>query len=127
MGAGLACQGLWTLMGPKSVIPLEVVCFMFLGSGMGAVDGTSPAILGDIADRKFGGTGRIYLMSNVAVQAGFVVGPVLGNAVVEVGGFPGGMLVMGGALLIYSAVFAATTAARRAAKTPASAPLLAAA
>lgn len=43
----------------------------------------------------------------LVVGQGFVMGPVLGNAVVEVGGFPLGMLVMGGTLLLYAATFAA--------------------
>mmetsp|Transcript_30502 Transcript_30502/g.87431 ORF Transcript_30502/g.87431 Transcript_30502/m.87431 type:complete len:403 (-) Transcript_30502:92-1300(-) len=107
LGLGLALQGFFTLVGPKDVLGLEVASFVILGAGMGAVDGTSPAILGQLADSKFGGTGKIYLMSNIAVQSGFVIGPILGNAVVEVGGFSCGMFVMGAALFSYALLFSA--------------------
>lgn len=84
MGLGLALQGVFTLLGPKDVLCMEMLCFALLGAGMGATDGTAPAILGDIADSKFGGTGRIYLMSNIAVQSGFLCVLDRGSAWVEV-------------------------------------------
>eukprot|EP00405_Crypthecodinium_cohnii_P007826 CAMPEP_0206420958 /NCGR_PEP_ID=MMETSP0324_2-20121206/1175_1 /ASSEMBLY_ACC=CAM_ASM_000836 /TAXON_ID=2866 /ORGANISM="Crypthecodinium cohnii, Strain Seligo" /LENGTH=367 /DNA_ID=CAMNT_0053884987 /DNA_START=150 /DNA_END=1253 /DNA_ORIENTATION=- len=115
MEVGLGVQGFFTLLGPKDVVAMEIVCFLLIGTGMGALDdGTAPAILGEVADRKFGGTGKIYLLSNVAVQSGFVVGPVLGNAVVEYSNFSCGMLVMGGLLFGYAVwIFLTTRSAPR--------------
>eukprot|EP00928_Gymnodinium_smaydae_P049936 TRINITY_DN33548_c0_g1_i1.p1 TRINITY_DN33548_c0_g1~~TRINITY_DN33548_c0_g1_i1.p1 ORF type:complete len:416 (-),score=25.77 TRINITY_DN33548_c0_g1_i1:75-1268(-) len=102
---GLCFQGFFTLLGPKDVLYVEMLCFFFLGGGMGAIDGTAPALLGAIADARFGGTGKVYLMQNMAVQVGFVLGPVLGNAVVEARGFACGMFAMGLVLLLYALLF----------------------
>lgn len=49
-------------------------------------------------------TGRIYVMLNILVQAGFILGPVLGNGLVEVFGFEVCSDVLGGFLLVYAVV-----------------------
>jgi len=106
MTLGLFLQGFFTLLGPKDSLHVEVVSFFCLGIGMGAIDGTAPALLSEAARDEFGGTGKVYVMQNVATQSGFVVGPVLGNALVEARGFAFSMLALGAALVAYAPLFA---------------------
>eukprot|EP00933_Yihiella_yeosuensis_P030420 TRINITY_DN24061_c0_g1_i1.p1 TRINITY_DN24061_c0_g1~~TRINITY_DN24061_c0_g1_i1.p1 ORF type:complete len:412 (-),score=56.35 TRINITY_DN24061_c0_g1_i1:88-1323(-) len=102
---GLFLQGLFTMAGPKDVLWVEAVTFVLLGVGMGIIDGTVPAILGELSDSKFGGSGKIYVLSNVATQLGFMMGPVLGSAAVEAWGFAVCMACCGAAMLLYIPVF----------------------
>lgn len=110
---GLLIQGAFTILGPKDNIWLEFVSLIGLGVGMGIVDGSVNPILGDVADEYFHGTGRIFVLANTAVQAGFVVGPVLGNAVVQSFDWPMTCLVTGGALVLYAPCIVQKTATAR--------------
>lgn len=102
--AGLLVQGLFTCLGPKSSLGANVVSMLGLGAGMGMIDGAAPALLGAVADKHFKGSGKIFILSNMAVQLGFVVGPVLGNVMVEACGFGGCCVASGSLLVVYAAL-----------------------
>mmetsp|Transcript_36538 Transcript_36538/g.73665 ORF Transcript_36538/g.73665 Transcript_36538/m.73665 type:complete len:522 (+) Transcript_36538:95-1660(+) len=99
---GLVVQGFFTALGPKTSSGVVAASLLGLGAGMGLVDGATPPLLGEVADKRFGGSGKIFVLSNVAVQMGFVLGPLAGNAVVQACGFGVSCLVNGGVLLAYS-------------------------
>lgn len=105
---GLLCQGVSTTLGPKNDLRLEVASLFGMGLGMGIVDGVVNPILGEVAAEHFHGTGRIYVLANTAVQAGFVAGPVAGNAIVQGFDWSTTCYVSGGMLVLYSAIFAIT-------------------
>jgi len=100
--AGLVTMGLFAILGPKHLFAIEVVSLIGLGAGMGMIDGAAPSLLGDVADDLFGGTGKLFVLSDVAVQTGFVLGPVLGGALAVFGGFSTSCLAMGASLLAYA-------------------------
>lgn len=105
IAATLVLQGLFMMLGPKSLLSVEVLSFAGIGFAMGGTDGMMPALLGEFVDERFGGSGKIYVLSNVAVQVGFVLGPILGNAVTQLYGFQACCVVLGGMLVLCSAVF----------------------
>lgn len=100
--AGLVIQGLFSALGPKHMFGVEVLSLVGIGAGMGAIDGASPSLLGEAAEKHFGGTGKIFVLSNVAVQLGFVVGPVLGSIVAGRFGFSACSVAAGALLLAYA-------------------------
>lgn len=100
---GLLLQGIFTALGPKSSMAVEALSLIGLGVGMGFVDSTSPPILGQVADEKFQGSGKIFVLSNVSVQTGFILGPIIGNAIVQASDFGTCSLVYGGLLVVYAA------------------------
>ncbi|CAK0881826.1 unnamed protein product [Prorocentrum cordatum] len=102
--AGLLLQGLSTMLGPKSWLWVNLVSFVGIGAGMGAIDGATPSLLGEVASERFGGSGKIFVLSNVAVQLGFVVGPILGNSIVGVYGFGVCSVAAGAALVVYAPI-----------------------
>uniref|UniRef100_A0A7S2TFC7 Major facilitator superfamily (MFS) profile domain-containing protein n=1 Tax=Prorocentrum micans TaxID=2945 RepID=A0A7S2TFC7_PROMC len=87
------------MIGPKSLLWVNLLSFVGLGAGMGIIDGATPSLLAEVASDRFGGSGKIFVLSNVAVQLGFAVGPVLGNAIVGHYGFGVCSAVTGAALL----------------------------
>lgn len=101
---GLLVQGFFTCLGPKSCFGVNVVSMLGLGAGMGMIDGATPALLGTVADKYFQGSGKIFVLSNMAVQLGFVIGPVLGNIVVEAHGFGRCCMASGALLIAYTAL-----------------------
>jgi len=101
---GVAIQGLFTMLGPKELLSVEAISLLGLGFGMGIVDGVGTPILGEASADHFGGTGKIFVLSNAAVQLGFVAGPVLGNAIVERCGFSWCCIIMGAAMFFYAPV-----------------------
>jgi len=101
---GLAMQGIFMMIGPKELLSVEVISLIGLGFGMGIVDGTGNPILDEASADHFGGSAKIFVLSNIAVQLGFVVGPVLGNAIVERYGFSKCCLVAGAAMVLYAPV-----------------------
>lgn len=96
--AGLMAQGIFTMLGPKRSLIVEVVSLLGLGLGMGAIDGAAPALLAELCK----GSGKIFVLSNAAVQLGFVIGPVLGNAVVARSSFGAWCLLAGAFLVAYA-------------------------
>eukprot|EP00929_Paragymnodinium_shiwhaense_P002051 TRINITY_DN102244_c0_g1_i1.p1 TRINITY_DN102244_c0_g1~~TRINITY_DN102244_c0_g1_i1.p1 ORF type:complete len:389 (+),score=76.20 TRINITY_DN102244_c0_g1_i1:91-1257(+) len=100
---GLAMQGVFTMLGPKDNVSMEMVSLFGLGAGMGVVDGCANPVLGEVAAANFGGTGKIFVLANTFVQLGFVLGPIVGNMLVECFGFANTSVVMGGAAVAYSA------------------------
>jgi len=99
---GLVIQGLFTMLGPKRFLLVEAASLLGLGLGMGIIDGAAPSLLGEVAEDRFKGTSKIFVLSNVAVQFGFVLGPLCGSAIAETGGFGACCLATGGALLVYA-------------------------
>ncbi|CAE7343601.1 cysA [Symbiodinium pilosum] len=49
----------------------------------GIVDGNTPAMLADRSQEKYGGTGQVFVLSNVADQAAFILGPIVGSSVCQ--------------------------------------------
>jgi len=102
VGGGLLLQGLFTALGPKNNLVVNAISMVVLGLGMGFVDGGAPSLLGDTSDKYFQGSGKIYVLSNVGIQAGFVFGPIGGSALVEAYGFTICCIVTGLILVVYS-------------------------
>lgn len=101
--AGLVVQGLATMLGPKSMLWVQAISLWGTGVGMGAIDGAAQSLLDSVVKEIFaGGTGKIFVLSGVAVQMGFFLGPVAGGSVAAVGGFGVCCLATGGALLAYA-------------------------
>jgi len=67
-----------------------LLSMMFLGASVaaGVVDANTPALLADQSHAKYGGTGLVFVLSNVADQAAFVWGPAVGSFVCELASFP---------------------------------------
>ena len=78
---GNILQGFGMVLGPKNSVVLGAVSLVVAGLGMGFVDGISPALLGEVTDREFGGSSRIFVLNTCACQLGFVVGPLVGNLI----------------------------------------------
>jgi hypothetical protein len=78
---GLFLQGLFSIVGPKTSPAFHAFCLGVLGGGMGIVDGVAPSVLGEVVKRnsQFRNTGKVFVLANMSVQLGFVVGPLLGN------------------------------------------------
>lgn len=103
--AGLVMQGVFMMVGPKDSLIVEVVSFVGVGLGMGCIDGTMPALLGEVADARFNGSGKVYVLANVAVQVGFVLGPVLGNVIRQFCGFQVCCITAGMLVVLYTGLF----------------------
>lgn len=103
---GLVMQGLFTMLGPKRFLLVQAASMLGLGLGMGIIDGAAPSLLGEVAEDRFRGTSKIFVLSNVAVQFGFVLGPLCGSAIAETAGFGVCCLATGGALLAYAPLIA---------------------
>ena len=102
VAAGLVIQGTFYAVGPKDILAVEIVSLVGLGVGMGLVDGVAPALLAQISDLRFGGTGAIYAVSTAATQSGFMFGPTLGGALYEATDFWTMSVVLGSVVCLYS-------------------------
>jgi MFS family permease len=99
----------------------QVVSLAFVGGGMGLIDGATPALLADESERIFGvSSGKIFVLSNMAVQMGFVAGPLVGNSIVQAAGFTINSLLCGALLAVYALVFCRRRASASAAPGPGS-------
>eukprot|EP00811_Abedinium_folium_P034015 NODE_6934_length_1624_cov_4.641951.p1 GENE.NODE_6934_length_1624_cov_4.641951~~NODE_6934_length_1624_cov_4.641951.p1 ORF type:complete len:394 (+),score=94.24 NODE_6934_length_1624_cov_4.641951:117-1298(+) len=105
MFAALFIQGSFHILPPKTLLPMDVVSCLGLGTGMGLTDGTAPALLGEVTQRKYAGTGRVFVFSNVSVQVGFILGPVIGNILYESLGYQGCCTILGSCLVLYAPAF----------------------
>lgn len=101
---GAYIQGGSMMLIPKNSIPVEVVSLAGVGGGMGMIDGCVYPYLANIADQKFSGTGKVYILSNVAVQSGFIIGPMLGNALAAAVGFQNNCLIFGAVLVLLPSI-----------------------
>lgn len=98
--AGLLIQGLAIFLGATSSLAWTAVSLMMMGVGIGLIDGATPPLLEEIVQKHFASSGRIFVMSNTCVQLGFLVGPLMGNAIIDCWGYTiccicGGALVLG--------------------------------
>lgn len=103
---GMFWLAVGTFIQPKDNLWVELVSFIILGLVMGCVDGIGPTILDEVADRKFNNTGMIFVIENIAVQLGFVVGPIFGQAINQHFGFTASQMVNGIGVLIVLAFYA---------------------
>eukprot|EP01060_Flectonema_neradi_P027887 TRINITY_DN3752_c0_g4_i1.p1 TRINITY_DN3752_c0_g4~~TRINITY_DN3752_c0_g4_i1.p1 ORF type:complete len:409 (+),score=48.42 TRINITY_DN3752_c0_g4_i1:27-1229(+) len=101
---GLILQGTSFMLGPKSNLFLEVVSFVGLGTGMGLIDGTAPEINSAIAKERYGGSTAVHSLSICAIQVGFIIGPLLGNYLMEHINFWGMSFMLGLFMVLYSPV-----------------------
>merc|ERR1711924_174768 len=101
---GLLVQGLSTMLWPKNVLAINAISMVGIGIGMGIVDGATPALLSDVAGKLFQGTGKVFVLSNAGVQLGFVIGPILGNALFGAYGFSTCCGIFGLVLVAYAPV-----------------------
>merc|ERR1712137_1232672 len=101
---GAYIQGGSMMLIPKNSIPVEVVSLVGVGGGMGMIDGCAYPYLANVADQKFSGTGKVYVLSNVAVQSGYIIGPMLGNALAAAVGFQCNCLIFGAVLFLLPCV-----------------------
>jgi len=75
-----ACiQGVSMILMPRGSVIVETISFIGVATGMGMINGVVPSFLSIIAAQKFSGTGKVYVLSNIAVQWGVIVGPVFGS------------------------------------------------
>ena len=81
--AGMLIQGSFYALGPKDNFIVVIISLVMLGLGMGLVDGCAPALLAQKSEMSHGGTGIIYTMNTMAVQFGFVCGPIVGSGIME--------------------------------------------
>lgn len=95
IGVGLAVQGVFYAVGPKNALASEVVSLVGLGIGMGLVDGCSPAMLAQVSALFHQGTGVVYTLLSVAVQFGFLLGPLCGSAIMQATSFQTMSIVLG--------------------------------
>jgi MFS family permease len=93
--AGLLIQGGFYALGPKTNFGVEIVSLIMLGLGMGLVDGAAPALLGQRSEAAHGGTGVVYTLNTMAVQVGFVFGPIVGSGIMELYGFAVMSVILG--------------------------------
>mmetsp|Transcript_27103 Transcript_27103/g.55883 ORF Transcript_27103/g.55883 Transcript_27103/m.55883 type:complete len:512 (-) Transcript_27103:297-1832(-) len=80
-----------------------LLALTLLGSaaGAGIVDGNTPAMLADCSQEKYGGTGQVFVLSNVADQAAFVLGPAGGSVISQHVSFPLMCQSFGGCMVLY--------------------------
>ena len=81
-----------------------MVSLVGLGFGMGLVDGCAPAMLGQTSELSHDGTGIVYTLNTMAVQVGFVFGPVIGSIIMEKSGFWAMSVVLGCFMIVVSPV-----------------------
>ena len=101
---GCVLEGGFMMLWPKRSFAVEVISLFFVGAGMGLVDGAAPALLGQETDRLLGPTGKVYVLSNFAVQGGFLLGPLVGNMITQAAGFTAASIVCGASLVLYTLV-----------------------
>jgi MFS family permease len=100
--AGLIIQGSFYALGPKDVFAVELVSLIMLGLGMGLVDGCAPALLAQKSEMAHGGTGIVYTLNTMAVQCGFIFGPIVGSGIMELHGFAIMSLILGSFMILVS-------------------------
>ena len=99
---GLVVQGAFFILGPKSSILMTKVSFTGLGFGMGTIDGICNSLNAEISDARHRGTTTVHSLSTMAIQSGFLVGPVVGSFVEALVGFWGMMSLLGLGMILYS-------------------------
>mmetsp|Transcript_15243 Transcript_15243/g.28444 ORF Transcript_15243/g.28444 Transcript_15243/m.28444 type:complete len:424 (-) Transcript_15243:63-1334(-) len=104
--AGMVMQGSFYALGPKDSFPIEIISLIGLGLGMGLVDGCAPALLAQRAGSHHDGTGIVYTLNTMAVQGGFVFGPLVGSAIMQSMGFGRMSAVLGLAMVAVSPLMA---------------------
>jgi len=100
--AGMIVQGSFYALGPKTSFAVEVISLVMLGLGMGLVDGCAPALLAQRSEMSHGGTGIVYTLNTMAVQCGFIFGPLVGSAIMEHYGFAVMSAILGGFMVLVS-------------------------
>jgi len=100
--AGMIIQGSFYALGPKSSFAVEIVSLVMLGLGMGLVDGCAPALLAQKSEMSHGGTGIVYTLNTMAVQCGFIFGPIVGSGIMEATSFAVMSAIMGGFMVLVS-------------------------
>jgi len=75
----------------------------------GIVDGNTPAMLADRSQEKYGGTGQVFVLSNMADQVAFIVGPAAGSIVCQQLSFPLMCKGFGCCMLLYAFLMAVST------------------
>ncbi|CAJ1358759.1 unnamed protein product [Effrenium voratum] len=68
----------------------------------GIVDGNTPAMLADRSQEKYGGTGQVFVLSNVADQIAFVLGPAAGSIVCQHASFHVMCQSFGACMVLYA-------------------------
>ena len=101
---GMIMQGSFFALGPKDNFPIEVISLLGLGLGMGLVDGCAPAMLGQVSEISHESTGIVYTLNTMAVQIGFIFGPVIGSIIMEHHGFGVMSIVLGFFMILVSPV-----------------------
>ena len=101
---GMVLQGFFFALGPKTNFKAEAVSMFGAGLGMGLVDGVTPAMLGQRAAEAHGSTGIVYTLSTVAVQSGFIIGPIFGSGMKELFGFQTMSIILGVGMICISPV-----------------------
>ena len=71
---------------------------------MGLVDGCSPALLSQVSNKDHGGTGIVYTLNTMAVQSGFIFGPICGSMIMQYSSFQTMSMVLGGFMIVMAPV-----------------------
>ena len=98
---GLVTQGLFFMMGPKTAV-INKISFVGLGVGMGLIDGMTPSLNAQLADARHKGSTAVHSFSTMAIQGGFIAGPIIGSYISSLFGFWGMSLILGGAMVVYA-------------------------
>jgi MFS family permease len=99
---GMFICGAFYALGPKTILWVEIVSLVMLGFGIGLVDGCAPALLGQRSEQAHGGTGIVYTLNTMAVQCGFIFGPIAGSAIMQHHGFAIMSYILGGFMVLVS-------------------------
>ncbi|CAJ1409998.1 unnamed protein product, partial [Effrenium voratum] len=94
-GAG----GIFSRQDSVSILAFELIV---AGVALGAENGTVPRLLEDICTRYFDECGSVYVVLNLAQQAGYVLGPLLGTLMVRVFDFKTMCRSFGGVFVVYA-------------------------
>lgn len=102
LGMAMALGGVSAMLAPTGSLAALVTSLLGAGLTFGVVNGCAAPLLGDMADRFFGGTSQVYALANSAEQLGFVVGPLIGSTMDKEWAFPMVSVAFGALLLTCS-------------------------
>ncbi|CAE7324032.1 cysA [Symbiodinium natans] len=105
------CGGSALLSFPSDYISPHTLALTLLGASVaaGIVDGNTPAMLADRSQEKYGGTGQVFVLSNVADQAAFILGPAAGSIICQHVSFGLMCQSFGGCMLLYAFLLTVST------------------
>lgn len=69
---------------PEALLAPLLACFTLFGAMQGTWDVLIPALLGDMSHTYFSGSGRVFTLFSLSEQVAFVIGPIVGSAIVTV-------------------------------------------